>query len=124
MIFHQATDPPLLINLVFWVKDMSKNYSNKIADDKKHNRYLLILFVFTLLYGLSGITALVFPSGVIFLEVVGFGKSLFSIESIVIFRICTCSTYPITVTFALVFAWYSFTKRPRSDESLLVAAGP
>ncbi len=90
---------------------MSKNYFKKIVDDKKHNRYLFILYVFTLLYGLSGIAALALPLVVIFLEILGSGKSLFFNEPIAIFRICTCSTYPMTVTFSLAFAWYSFTKR-------------
>ena len=90
--------------LLLWQPQMSKNYLNQILDDKEQNRYLFILFLFTLFFGITGVLCIMALPGVIFLSSNDFNQLLRP-------AFCSCSTYPVAVAFGLGTAWYLFRKK-------------
>jgi hypothetical protein len=84
---------------------MSKNPLNQVLDDKKQNSYLFILFVFTLLFGLT-----LFPAIMSLFTMISLKSSLPD-QPFVSLTLCSCSTYPLAVVFGLGAAWYFFTKK-------------
>nr|CAP48637.1 putative integron gene cassette protein [uncultured bacterium] len=89
--------------LLFGNNQMSKNPLNQILDDRKQNTYLFVLFVATLLFGLTLVPAIISLASMVFL-VSGSVDQLFPLT------LCSCSTYPLAVMFGLGAAWYFFTK--------------
>lgn len=90
---------------------MNKKYLDQIVEDKKQNRYLFILFIWTLLFGLSLIPGLLGPLIIFTMGSVRANYSLFSIEPVEILRMCNCFTYSGVTICALAAGWYSFIKK-------------
>jgi hypothetical protein len=87
------------------------NYQNEIVEDKKEKRYLFILLVLTLFFGVSVIVGFMGLLGMMILVTTGPENSIFSTEPMILFTLCSCTIYPISTSFGIGFSWYAFTKK-------------
>ena len=83
---------------------MSLNPLNQLLEDKTQNRYMFVLYVLTILFGLPAILCMLAIPGTIFISSGNF-------DQLLSLSFCSCLTYPVAVAFGLGTAWYSLTKK-------------